>query len=63
MRQRIDPRSPEPKPLDLSTPEGKKIGLAALNGFAALVKLAMDEWGEPDASRPIGVVPWGETNS
>jgi hypothetical protein len=34
-RQRIDPRSPESKPLDLSTPEGRKIGLAALNGFAS----------------------------
>ena len=34
------------QPIDLRTPEGQEAGRAALNGFAALVKLAMEESGE-----------------
>jgi hypothetical protein len=56
MRQQTDHPSPKPQYLDLSTPEGRKIGLDALRAFAALMKLAMDEWEKPGSPRPMP--PW-----
>ncbi|MGO9272838.1 MAG: hypothetical protein ACLQOO_21810 [Terriglobia bacterium] len=55
---RHQPSSPGETParVDLDSPEGRKIGVDALLGFAALTKIAMDEWASPTSSLPIP--PW-----
>jgi hypothetical protein len=57
LRAQIGSQSKEPMGLNLSSPEGRKLGLDALNGFLALVKFAMDECEKPGSTFPI-TSPW-----
>lgn len=47
------------QPIEIESTEGRKTALAALNGFAALIKLALDEAGKTsDGRTSLQAPPW-----
>ena len=56
VRAQTGSQSEEHAPLNLKSPEGRKLALDALNGFLTLAQFAMDEHGKPDST--FAVPPW-----
>jgi hypothetical protein len=57
VRAQTGSQSEEHVPLNLKSPEGRKLALNALDGFLTLAQFAMDEHGKPDSTFAVPP-PW-----
>jgi len=57
VRAQTGSQSEEHAPLNLKSPEGRKLALDALNGFLTLAQFAMHEHGKPDSTFAVPP-PW-----